>query len=146
MKHLKLLSLVFISALVLNSCGKYDDGPLFSIYSKTERVTGHWRFDKVVEDGVNKTADFENQSIELYRNNTIYWIRGYKNSNPNDPIMVMGEWKFKNDKENLLMIFNAGLADEFSYNWTIKRLAYGDVRLERRDEIIGKIEWRLWKR
>jgi hypothetical protein len=146
MKQLKLISLVFISVFLFTSCGKYDDGPLFSIYSKTERVSGYWRFDKVVENGVNKTADFENQSIEIYKNNTLYWIRGYKNNNPYDPILVIGVWKFKNDKENLLMIFNAGLPDEFSYDWTIKRLAYGDVRLERRDEIIGKIEWRLWKR
>ena len=146
MKNLKLISLFFLSVFVLTSCGKYDDGPFFSIYSKTERVTGYWRFDKVVEGGVNKTADYENQSIEIFKNNTLYWIQGFKNTSTYEPIFVRGVWKFKNDKEELLMTFNEGLADEYFYLWTIKRLAYGDVRLERRDDVLGKIEWSLWKR
>lgn len=146
MKNLKLIPLFFITVFVLTSCGKYDDGPFFSIYSKTERLTGYWRFDKVVEGGVNKTADFENQSIEMLKNNTFYWMQGYKNNNPYEPIIILGIWKFKNDKEDLLMTINAGLADEYSYEWTIKRLAYADVRLERQDDVLGKVEWRLWKR
>lgn len=34
----KLLAILFILPFVLTSCGKYDDGPWFSIYSKAERV------------------------------------------------------------------------------------------------------------
>jgi hypothetical protein len=60
--------------------------------------------------------------------------------------MEVGKWKFRNDKENILMTFNEGMPEEYSLDWKIKRLAYGDMRLERNDDVLGKIEWWLWKR
>lgn len=142
----KLLAILFILPFVLTSCGKYDDGPWFSIYSKAERVSGFWRFDKVVEGGVNKTEEYVQQSIELRRDGIALWAKEYSNNNPYDPVMETGNWKFRNDKENIFMTFNVGRPEEYSLDWKIKRLAYGDMRLERYDDVLGKIEWWLWKR
>lgn len=146
MNKLKLPAVIILMVILVSSCGKYDDGPFFSIYSKTERVTGFWRFDLVKEGGVDKTEDYLNQSLELYKNNAAIWVQGYRNNNPYDPILQGGTWKFTNDKENILMTFLTGTPSEYELNWKIKRLAYGDMRLERNDDVIGKIEWRLWKR
>lgn len=33
---------VFFVAFVLSACGKYEDGPMFSLRTKTARITGEW--------------------------------------------------------------------------------------------------------
>lgn len=146
MKNIKLLTIILIFPFILASCGKYEDGPFFSIYTKTERITGYWRFDRVTEGGVNKTENYVEQSLELYRNGVANWTKGYRNNNPYDPIIHTGTWDFRNDKEYVLMKFNIGSAEEYQLYWKITKLAYADLRLERYDEVLGKIEWRLWKR
>ncbi len=143
---MKLPLLFFVLVLLISSCGKYDDGPFFSIYSKTERVTGYWFFDLVKEGGVDKTEDYLQHTLELYKNGTAVWIKGYRNNDPFNPIRHSGTWQFRNNKENILMKFNTLTPEAYEYDWTIKRLAYADMRLERYDDVKGKIEWRLWKR
>jgi len=146
MNRLKLSLILLAFALLISSCGKYDDGPFFSIYSKTERVTGYWFFDLVKEGGVDKTEDYIQHTLELYKNGTAVWNKGYQNNDQFNPIMHSGTWQFRNNKENILMKFNTLTPEAYKYDWTIKRLAYADMRLERYDDVKGKIEWRLWKR
>lgn len=136
--------LVFL-VLMLSSCGKYDDGPWFSIYSKKERATGFWWFEKVMVDGVNLTEDYSQQSLEIYRSGAVLWTQGYVNNNPYDPILLEGEWRFSNDQDNFVMVFKPYAAPEIRYDWTIKRLAYDEMWLELPGDS-GKAEWRLLKR
>jgi hypothetical protein len=146
MKTTQALAIILVSfVLMLSSCGKYDDGPWFSIYSKKERATGLWWFEKVVVDGVNLTEDYSRQSLEIYRSGTILWTQGYVNNNPYDPILLEGTWSFSDDQDNLSMVFKPYAAPEIRYNWTIKRLAYGEMWLDITNES-GKTQWRLLKR
>jgi hypothetical protein len=136
-----LFLLIFIVPL---SCKKYDDGPWFSIYSKTERVTGNWRFELVREDGIDKTEEYANQSVNIRKNGDLYWIQGYYEDNPRENYGEGGKWSFVKDKEQIEMHFLYGIKDEYTLVWDIKRLAYGDLRLERHEDGI-KIEWKMWK-
>ncbi len=148
MKSIKVLTAVLFSALFMipAGCGKYEDGPWFSIYSRDERITGYWRFAGVRIDGEDKTDEYAEQSVEILRNGQISWTQGYHNDNPYDRYGVGGTWQFKNSDKNLEMSFTEGTTDDFTWLWNITRLAYGDLRINRYDDQGRKIEWRLWSR
>jgi len=55
MKKIK-LALVAMTLVMLWSCGKYEEGPAFSLRSKKSRIAGTWVYDKVLQDGVDVTA------------------------------------------------------------------------------------------
>lgn len=54
-------STLFIAAwavLLLVSCGKYEDGPGFSLLSRKTRVAGKWDLDKYFLNNVDETTSF----------------------------------------------------------------------------------------
>jgi hypothetical protein len=64
MKKLFYITLILAAtALVFNSCSKYDEGPAISLLSKTARITGEWELDKVYYDG--EEQDDLNYSLEI---------------------------------------------------------------------------------
>jgi len=55
------LCFVFTIIILVSSCGKYDDGPAFSIIPKKSRVANTWKIEKVFINDVDRTnlfADF----------------------------------------------------------------------------------------
>ena len=58
MKKLSILFAAF-SVLFLVSCGKYEDGPGFSLRSKEARLAGTWTFEKVTWDGIDVAVVYE---------------------------------------------------------------------------------------
>ncbi len=94
------------------------------------------------EDGVDKTEEYATQSVNMLGNGDLYWAQGtYPNSW--ETYGIGGEWRFASNKEKIEMHFFSGVNNEFKLVWEIKRLAYGDMRLERH-EGEKKIEWRLY--
>lgn len=51
-----ILSFICLIAFV-SSCSKYDDGPAFSLLTKTQRVTGVWNLTKVIVNGEEMSPD-----------------------------------------------------------------------------------------
>jgi hypothetical protein len=140
-KYTVLLLLVLL--IVPASCGKYDDGPWFSIYSKKERASGNWRFESVTVDGVDQTVEYADQTVNMLKNGDVYWTQGYIDS-PWNTYGPSGTWSFVNSKNQIEMHFTQGVNSEFTLVWDIKRMAYADLQLERYEE--GKrIEWKMWK-
>lgn len=118
---------------VLNfaSCGKYDDGPGFSLRSKTGRLTGEWEVVRIgsqvfptqgysIEFEFEKKGDFKFTYIEP----------GYSYS-------YNGDWEFSGDKEDLEITYDQSVS-----KFEIKRLTNSELWLE--DEYND--EWRLEKR
>ncbi len=64
MKKIK-LALVAMTLVMLWSCGKYEEGPAFSLRSKKSRIAGTWVYDKVLQDGVDVTSESNYSSYEL---------------------------------------------------------------------------------
>jgi hypothetical protein len=79
----------------------------------------------------------------MVKSGGLLWVQGYLGSHWN-PYGPSGEWRFVNDKNQIEMNFFHDVEEEFSLVWDIKRLAYGDLRLERYEEG-KKIEWQFWK-
>jgi hypothetical protein len=65
MKKLFYITLILAAtALVFNSCSKYDEGPAISLLSKTARITGEWELDKVYYDGEEQEMS-EDDALEM---------------------------------------------------------------------------------
>jgi hypothetical protein len=141
---MKVKPFAFILTLLMAfaSCAKYDDGPAFSLYSKKERATGNWRFEKVIENGVDKTEDYANQTVNMLKNGDVFWTQGYYDGYWN-PYGIGGTWSFASNKEQIEMRFTQGVSQELVMLWDIKRMAYADLQLVRYEGDV-KIEWGLW--
>lgn len=96
-----------------------------------------------MDGGTDKTEEHAQQMVNMSRNGYLQWVQGYSGSvwNTYGP---EGRWEFIDDKNQIRMHFDRGVATEFTLIWDITRLAYGDLRL-RRFEGERKIEWHLWK-
>ena len=118
-------------AIVLNfqSCGKYEDGPGFSLRSKTARLTGEWEVVRVgtqifQTSGYSLEFEFEKDGdfIATYSDPT---YGSYSDA---------GKWEFASSKENLEIIIDGDLEV-----FEIKRLTNDELWLE--DDT--NQEWRL---
>ena len=98
MKKLSILFAAF-AVLFLVSCGKYEDGPSFSLLSKKSRVVGEWYYEGIYIDGEEVTTpeDLVGFSSTFERNGEYLDMA----VDAGNPIVNVGTWDFANDKEEL---------------------------------------------
>ena len=99
----KFLTLVLIALFsissVLTSCGKYEEGPNFTLLTKKMRLTGEWTLtalnDEPVTDlpGVTTILSFEADGT--YRSTTYYEGESI--------LEELGIWEFNSDKTGLII-------------------------------------------
>jgi hypothetical protein len=99
-KFSTLVLLVVLSATsVLTSCGKYEEGPNFTLLTKKMRVTGEWTLTAVNNDevdpllGVETILFFDGDGI--FRSNTYY--------DGESILQEVGTWEFNSDKTGLII-------------------------------------------
>ena len=112
-KNYLFLSIAVIISLAITSCGKYEDGPGFSLLSKTARMTNKWELKSV--DG--ETIPAGEAVLDLKKDGSM--------SINEDGYIIDGSWEFSSDKEDLrLSIFG----DEVDLK--IRRLTNKELWLE----------------
>jgi hypothetical protein len=123
-KNYLLLSIAVIISLAITSCGKYEDGPGFSLLTKTARMTNKWEL---------KSVDGEVEAglvvLDLKKDGSM--------SINEDGYIIDGSWEFSSDKEDLrLSIFG----DEVDLK--IRRLTNKELWLENEleDNELSKFE------
>ena len=98
MRKLSILFTAFV-LLLLVSCGKYEDGPSFSLFSKKSRVVGEWYYEGIYVDGVEMTTSEDLVGFSsTFEKNGEYLDMAVEAGNP---IVTVGTWEFENDKEEL---------------------------------------------
>lgn len=157
-RYLNILVILMSLLLVLGSCSKYDEGPIFSLYVKDKRVQGRWYFSTVKYNDVDstdvykidpmQTLEFANSPDKDDEWSAYTWSR---NSIATSSLSY-GLWKFNEEKDSLKMVntvtvYEAGGydSDTVEYNWKINRLAYTEFWLERQADDSTLIAWKLWK-
>lgn len=121
---LKKSLLLFTAAVLMfsfNSCSKYDDGPAFSLRTKTARLTGEWEL--VKEDGKKPSEDFK-VLIEIEKDGKIE-LKIVEGANA---LSYEGSWKWIDGKESLEV-----LIDGDKEEWEIKRLTNKEFWFETED-------------
>jgi len=124
-KNYLFLSIAVIISLAITSCGKYEDGPGFSLLSKTARMTNKWELKSV--DG--ETIPAGEAVLDLKKDGSF--------SINEDGYITDGSWDFSNDKEDLhLTIFGEGIV------FKIRRLTNKELWLENEleDNELSKFE------
>lgn len=100
----KLFIILIVAVFALSSCGKYDDGPAFSLASKKSRVVNTWVLDKLFINGAEQTltADDKDDYIEFKKDGsvTMTQVSGSVSTTSN------GTWDFDSKKENLIITFS----------------------------------------
>jgi|SaaInlStandDraft_1057018.scaffolds.fasta_scaffold182443_1 hypothetical protein len=109
------------TTIALTGCGKYEDGPNFSLLTKKQRLTGDWEMEKwipygqsnLINNGLNidiefdKDGDFDMKVISTYTNYDYY-------GNPStytDVYNHKGDWEFSSDKEEIELDFDGNIPD-----------------------------------
>jgi hypothetical protein len=95
-----LFAVVAMALVTFSSCGKYEEGPGFSLRSKKARVVGEWVIEKTIYNGVETSTGFDGITIEFKKDNT--YTASFMGMTDN------GKWDFDSKKENLEITDDTG--------------------------------------
>lgn len=118
--NMKVLSALLV-LLILGSCGKYDDGPELSLYSKKSRMSNHWELETATANGESWTPYYPLKEMVL--NTDFSQTTTFRTLNV--PNVMEGEWKWTRAKEYMELVFDSGLTQRFE----IKKLKKDELRL-----------------
>ncbi|MDD3876755.1 MAG: hypothetical protein PHT69_09045 [Bacteroidales bacterium] len=120
--------IVSLVAVIFSSCGKYEDGPSFSLSTKKNRVVNTWKIEKIFVNDVDRTSLFQafidSYKVELTSDDkvveTLTSILGTQTNN--------GTWEFSSGKESIITTISG---NKISYR--ILRLMSDEMWLEEMD-------------
>lgn len=127
----KIVFLAVVGSLFLiTSCGKYEDGPGFSLRTKKSRLTGEWTLE-----------EYDNQPVSGYTVKWEFkkdgsWEEFY--SDDTDTYTDKGDWEWEDKKREIEISY-----DDASYgklDWKILRLTNKELWLEDSDGDEAKFE------
>jgi hypothetical protein len=120
--------------LTFSSCGKYEEGPGFSLVSKEIRLEELWKLEKYMHDGVDKTDSAFHYLGYNYHlrfsdvNDGDYTDYAQECEGCTDQLSWTGKWRFENDKEDVVLEPNGYVQSERRYR--ILRLTKDDLFME----------------
>jgi hypothetical protein len=92
------LVVVLSTTTVLTSCGKYDEGPSFTLLTKKMRITGEWTLIALDDDEVDPADGFESKLL-FEGDGTFTQSTNFNGVVSED----VGTWEFNSDKTALLI-------------------------------------------
>jgi len=116
-KILIFLSIVFISAITLTGCKKYEDGPAFSLNTKKARITNQWKLTEETINGAQHTISSEKIDIKKDKSYVITWSGSSET----------GNWEFSSDKESITFTPNGSSSSD---TYKILRLKNNELWLQ----------------
>jgi hypothetical protein len=128
------LALTIVTALNFVSCGKYEDGPNFSLRTKKARLSGEWEIVRI--GNVNFPSEGYSIEMDFSKDGDLEFTYSYFTYSYTE----RGEWEFSGDKEDLLLTFG-----NETQKFEILRLTNEELWMESIDG--GSVEeWRLEKK
>jgi len=134
-RNITFLLLAVMSAFSISSCGKYEEGPGFSLSSKTARVDYSWEISMAKFNGVDITTDFKAMFPDFqmtFKKDGSYEVLL-------DGDRETGTWVLDNKKEKILL---TETSTKFVEVWTIMRLTQKELWMTTEDGS-DKFEYRL---
>jgi hypothetical protein len=133
-KNLTYVTLAGVAAMGVSSCGKYEDGPGFSLLSKKARVVGDWEVKSIGADVFGSEYSVD---LSFEKNGSLMFTYSYNYQGVSESYSYAGSWDFASDKEQLSMIVD-GNVELFE----IKRLTNKEMWL---DDDITSLDGDIWK-
>ena len=118
----KILLAAFFASAFLTSCGKYTDGPSFSLRSKQNRLCQSWEVKSIGSEVLN---GYEQLSFDFNKNGTFVVTEKYTEPGWEYEDSYAGTWQFNKDKEEIQIIIDSEVT-----NAKINRLTAKELWLE----------------
>jgi hypothetical protein len=131
----KLLFAIFATALIsltFSSCGKYEDGPKFSLASKKSRLEGEWK----IEKALHNEADVTQSYTSLLGANFTWEIEKDGKYTQTGNFADSGTWTLGEDKDDITFLSSASGSTAETYRilrltskelWMKQTQSNGDV-------------------
>lgn len=122
--------------LLCSSCGKYEDGPGFSMRSKTERLSNKWVYDKSYRNGEELIYGIGDYNyFEIKKNGDYILNINIDSENTKD---YVGTWEFMDKKESVRINspsyeYRGKKHDEYTFTMKIDRLKEDELWLSQGD-------------
>lgn len=129
--------LLCLITFAFGGCKKFEEGPQFSLKSRTARVANEWEVESYLDKGNNKTALFSSSTIELTKSEAVTI------TTPNGT--YTGTWEFDDEDDDddkddddveieIKLSSKDVLASEFEGDWTVIRLKDNEMWLRDDDD------------
>jgi hypothetical protein len=90
---LLLLVLAILTIPILQSCNKYEDGPMVSLRPRAERVANRWKVENYKIDGADYTSIVSDYTEQFSKDQAYSYTWG--------SISGAGTWSFQNNDEEI---------------------------------------------
>jgi hypothetical protein len=117
--------------MMVASCGKYEEGPGFSLRTKKARLAGEWDFVEYVDGDGTVTADNDDDYVTFEKDGTYKYTDGNTSIN--------GTWEFVDDKEKIRVTYTSGNLS-VSNDAIIVRLTNKELWMKDSDGDMTKLE------
>lgn len=120
--------LFYLAALLLSAgCGKYEEGPEFSLRTKKARFTAVWLVDRVIINGTGQDA------TQFFLDEK-YTFKPSKNAELHGPgYFYRGTWRFNKERTEAEVMWEVGGYIPFiqSERWVILKLTHNEMIVEK---------------
>lgn len=122
------ISVLLVAVLFsLSSCNKYDEGPAFSLRTKTFRATDNWVVSYAKKNGIDVTSSIR-MGVNLKSDGSMTYKDTIATPSGDSISALSGVWEFDHDAENLLLVFtDPGGGNVSARIWFILRLTVGEL-------------------
>ena len=104
--------LLAVSAIAVASCGKYEEGPGFSLLSKKARIVGEWSLSSMTVNGQSQDLSGTTVAVNIKKDDTYTVTTSYTFGGATFTDTENGTWKFSDDKMKLVTTDSSGSVSE----------------------------------
>ena len=99
MKNQSIVGILLISTLgaLSTGCGKYEDGPDFSLRSRASRVANTWKVESARQGGNDVTSAFTQYELNLTKDGDATLTANYALGDVTFEFATNGTWDFENN-------------------------------------------------
>jgi hypothetical protein len=136
MKKLNVILLTVVtSVLMLTSCSPYEEGPVISLRSRTERLCNEWKLTRLYINGTEQTLSaFDQQTtLEFKKNGTCNYSYAVLDSTA-IVITGSGTWEFNDDETEVITKITYALGGTEIDTFKILRLKEEELWLENNED------------
>ncbi len=129
---LNLTKVLAISLILFTSCKKYPEGPVISLETRKARVANNWKVEKALEDGVDKTSDYDGVTL-LFDKKGNASITVTSQVLGGAGLTMQGKWEFFDSDKKLRLIMDSGNNSSDITEFTILKLKEKSMWLKLED-------------
>lgn len=105
------LPILALIILPITACSKYEEGPIVSLRSRSERVANVWKAAQVTDNGTDVTSDYDQYELGLTKSGGATLHAKYNFLGTTFEYVTEGKWSFLDKDTKLALDFDNNDAD-----------------------------------